>query len=53
MFRKACFVIVFIGLAACGVKPGTVQPPEGAEQSGFPRTYPDIQTDPGQPRPVR
>ena len=27
-------------LAACGVKPGDVDPPPGAEGSTFPHTYP-------------
>lgn len=31
---------------ACGVKPGNVAAPEGAEDSHFPRTYPDLATDP-------
>lgn len=33
-------------LGACGVKPGEVSPPEGAEGSAYPRTYPDLKTDP-------
>ena len=33
-------------LSACGVKPSHVDPPEGAEHSQFPRTYPDTSTDP-------
>jgi predicted small lipoprotein YifL len=34
-------------LTGCGVKPGSVEPPSGAEEDGtFPRTYPDLGTDP-------
>ena len=33
-------------VSACGVKPGRVDPPEGAEDSGFPHQYPDISTAP-------
>lgn len=32
--------------AGCGVKPGEVLPSEGAQDSKFPRTYPDLSTDP-------
>jgi len=35
-----------IGLSACGVKPKKVEAPVGADQSTFPRTYPDPRTDP-------
>lgn len=27
-------------LGACGIKPGSVEPPAGAEGKEFPRTYP-------------
>ncbi len=27
-------------ISACGIKPGSLQPPKGAEQDGFPHTYP-------------
>jgi len=33
-------------LCACGIKPAYVEPPEGAEHTDFPSTYPDISTDP-------
>ena len=33
-------------LSACGVKPGSVEPPEGGKDSGFPHQYPDITTAP-------
>lgn len=46
--KKINLLLVFclILLGACGVKPGQVSPPEGGDGSGFPRTYPDIRTDP-------
>ncbi len=33
-------------LSGCGIKPKDVDPPEGAEESTFPQTYPDLSTDP-------
>ncbi len=30
---------------ACGVKPNDVSAPEGSENTSFPRTYPDLDTD--------
>jgi hypothetical protein len=33
-------------LGGCGVKPGSVDPPPGAEQQVYPETYPDTATDP-------
>ncbi|MCC6598293.1 MAG: hypothetical protein IT559_05850 [Alphaproteobacteria bacterium] len=33
-------------LGACGIKPGEVAPPESDAASHFPRTYPDVRTDP-------
>ena len=33
-------------LGACGVKPKEVSAPEGADSTAFPRTYPDLSTDP-------
>lgn len=37
----------YLGMAACGVKPGSVKPPSGSQDDGtFPRTYPDLDTDP-------
>ena len=42
-----CGVLMIMGtVAACGVKPKKLSPPEGAEDSTFPRTYPDTQYDP-------
>jgi hypothetical protein len=37
--------LLCFALAACGVKPGSVDPPEGAERSKFPRTYPSPATN--------
>ena len=39
--------IIAIGLTACGIRPKTL-PPEGMgkENDPFPRTYPDLSTDP-------
>lgn len=33
-------IFVSISLSACGVKPSHVEPPIGAEDTAFPRTYP-------------
>ncbi len=33
-------------LGACGVKPPYVDPPQGIKHDTFPKTYPDINTDP-------
>lgn len=46
--KKTHFLLVpcLFLLAACGVKPGHVSAPDGAEDSGFPHTYPDTRTDP-------
>lgn len=42
MMICACIV-----LGACGVKPGSVEPPEGSpDPDPFPRTYPNVSTDP-------
>jgi len=42
--------IFMVGLCllvtACGVKPGSVSAPKGAEDNSFPRTYPNLETDP-------
>lgn len=32
-------------LSGCGVKPARLSPPAGAEDTQFPRTYPDPSTD--------
>ena len=44
--RKLLILSLFLGLSACGVKPGQVSAPEGSEDTVFPKTYPDIKTDP-------
>lgn len=43
---RVLIVSICLFLTACGVKPGTVSAPEGAEHETFPRAYPDISTDP-------
>jgi hypothetical protein len=43
--RRAALLAVLapavLGLAACGKKPGMLRPPEGADPSRFPRSYPN------------
>jgi len=51
MFKRillCCFVFLSLSatLSGCGIKPGSVEPPPGAEDRVFPRTYPDPSTDP-------
>ncbi len=51
MINKKLFLHIFLCanillLSACGVKPAHVDPPQGVEHDQFPRTYPDISTDP-------
>ena len=46
MKKIICMFMVVLCLSACGVKPKDVDPPKGAEDSHFPRTYPDPSTDP-------
>lgn len=45
--------IAFLALGGCGVKPGHLQPPAGAENNGFPHTYPAPDTQQTYPAPVR
>ncbi len=40
-----CLAVTLV-LSACGVKPGSVEPPEGKENTGFPHHYPDVTIDP-------
>ena len=41
------FIVFSVLLTAgCGVKPPYVDPPNGAEHDTFPKTYPNIITDP-------
>jgi|GEM_PF-2192233 predicted small lipoprotein YifL len=35
-----CVALLSSTLTACGVKPGHLAPPPGAENDGFPHTYP-------------
>lgn len=37
--------LIFL-MAACGVKPSFVDAPEDVAQDSFPRTYPNLETDP-------
>lgn len=46
MKKLAMLLVLCAGLAACGVKPSQVEPPEDARTTNFPRAYPDITTDP-------
>lgn len=39
-------LIVTAFLCGCGIKPSQVSPPEGYENSKFPHTYPNPNTDP-------
>lgn len=41
LLLSACLIV-----GACGIKPGDVSAPEGMEESAFPRTYPNVKTDP-------
>lgn len=49
MLRFVCvmsFLCALITLAGCGVKPDSLEPPPGTAPNSYPRTYPDIATDP-------
>jgi hypothetical protein len=39
-------LLPLFALGACGKRPNQVDPPPGAEDITFPKTYPDIKTDP-------
>jgi len=43
---SAVFVCLATVLSGCGIKPDSLEPPPGAEEKVFPRTYPDPSTDP-------
>ena len=45
-FWLIALLLPVLMLAACGKKPNQVDPPPGAEDITFPKTYPDISTDP-------
>jgi hypothetical protein len=47
------FSLLLGGLAACGVKPSHVDPPQGEKNDTFPRTYPDTRYDPAPERLIR
>lgn len=50
---KASFLsltMAIVLLAACGIKPAAVDPPQGEEKDYFPRTYPDPSPDPNPQR---
>jgi hypothetical protein len=40
------YVMIVLLVAACGIKPAEVDPPQGHKSDRFPRTYPDPATDP-------
>lgn len=44
MKKTAVLVLICLSLAACGVKPGSVESPDGSEN--FPRSYPDTRVNP-------
>lgn len=44
--RLFLMAAALLSLAACGIKPDHVDPPQGAEDSTFPAEYPNPQTDP-------
>jgi hypothetical protein len=46
MKKTVLFTCILLSLCACGVKPGDVDPPEEVKTGEFPRTYPDLSTDP-------
>lgn len=39
-------ILVSVTLSGCGIKPSKLSPPENADRSEYPRTYPDLATDP-------
>ena len=41
----ALAAVMSIMLTGCGVKPTSLSKPSGSEDSSFPRTYPDSETD--------
>jgi hypothetical protein len=46
MKKLILFVFVTILLPSCGVKPSDIEPPDEVKNKEFPRTYPNIATDP-------
>ena len=52
---KRLFFFVLMGanlaLAGCGIKPGTLEPPAGANKQSYPKTYPKPSNPPPAPAP--
>jgi predicted small lipoprotein YifL len=46
MLRAALMMLLCLGLAGCGKRPGYIDPPEDATPGAYARTYPDLSTDP-------
>jgi hypothetical protein len=47
MINKLFLLSLFcLGVAGCGVKPSEIEPPDEVKNKEFPRTYPDLNTDP-------
>jgi hypothetical protein len=46
LLSSFALVLAATALAGCGIKPKELQPPKGAEDIDYPRTYPDPATDP-------
>lgn len=45
--KEVIVLVLFASLlGACGIKPDNVDPPEEVQSGEFPRTYPDVNTDP-------
>jgi hypothetical protein len=44
--KIALLGLLMFGIAACGIKPDEVEPPEEVKSGEFPRNYPDLATDP-------
>lgn len=42
----ATMFLLVMNAVACGIKPSEVAAPAEVEQDNFPKTYPDIETDP-------
>jgi hypothetical protein len=38
--------LILCNVAACGIKPDKVEPPEEAKNGEFPQVYPNLATDP-------
>jgi hypothetical protein len=44
--NRIILLSLVIILSSCGVKPGSPDSPAGEDKVEYPRTYPDINTDP-------